>query len=68
MLRRLVFSCLEQDEVLMRAAGYSFGSCGNICDTGDLYIPPSDLRVITDGNAVAWIRSHLAPLGITFDE
>lgn len=67
MLRRFAFGIFEKHPDFMNWAGIGYGTCGHADDRGDLYIPGSDLRVITDGAAAAWMRSQLAAVGITFD-
>lgn len=67
--RRLGFSCWEHDPLYMAKHYRSgYGRCAESSDKGDIYIPSSDLTRITDGEASRWVRDHLAPLGITFDE
>lgn len=67
--RRLGFSCWEHDAAYMAKCYYSgYGRCAESNEKGDIYVPSSDLTYITDGEASAWVKSHLAPLGITFDE
>jgi hypothetical protein len=67
MQRRLAFACWESDAPYIVKAGLSYGYVSDAADRGDLYIPGSDSRIITDGDAVAWFRRQLAALGITFD-
>jgi hypothetical protein len=66
MLRRLVFSCREQDAPFITVACATYGSSQNPApqDQGDLYFPRSYLGDTSDATLLAWFKSQIAALGI----